>query len=228
MPDVGGRSPVLRGAASVRVPLKRFYMARHGETVANAQGCVAGSFDVPLTDKGRQQAQSLRLLVEAALPRPGVIVCSNLVRARETALILNSGLNSKMVEKTELAERCFGAWRGKPWHFVRHKIQQGEDPPHGEGAASFVGRVVRGLAEVLESYDDVLIVTHGGVFDAMLQECGFSSEGVKNCQLYEFEPQGRPHPFSWGVWHHFMNESGRPERLLLDIPCGGASSGTPA
>lgn len=45
----------------------RFYMLRHGQTVANAMGYLSGSLDTPLTSLGRQQAAALpKLLPHAA------------------------------------------------------------------------------------------------------------------------------------------------------------------
>ena len=35
------------------------YVTRHGETTWNVQGLVCGRADVPLTEKGRQQAVAL-------------------------------------------------------------------------------------------------------------------------------------------------------------------------
>jgi len=67
------------------IPLltRPFYFVRHGETVSNLSGTIAGSADVPLTARGRLQAQA----AAAQLTSAGVtaIYSSALARARDTA-----------------------------------------------------------------------------------------------------------------------------------------------
>jgi probable phosphoglycerate mutase len=66
------------------------YVVRHGETWANAEKRYLGSLDPALTERGREQAQAL----EVNLPKNlDALVVSPRLRARETASILNEGLN---------------------------------------------------------------------------------------------------------------------------------------
>ena len=61
----------------------KLYVTRHGETVVNAQHRVSGRGDVPLTDRGRAQAQAL---AQRAAGEPiNLILASPLQRAWETA-----------------------------------------------------------------------------------------------------------------------------------------------
>lgn len=61
-------------------------IARHGETEWNAQGRLQGRRDIPLNDRGRNQAASIAdLLREVPLLQ---IHCSTLVRCRATAQVI--------------------------------------------------------------------------------------------------------------------------------------------
>jgi probable phosphoglycerate mutase len=63
-------------------------LVRHGRTAANAGQVIAGVTDVPLDDVGRAQAASLAQ--SGVLGRFDRLVCSPLLRARETAAALGA------------------------------------------------------------------------------------------------------------------------------------------
>ncbi len=197
---------------------KPFYMMRHGETVANAEGYAAGSFDTPLTDKGRAQALAARPMFETLSPRPALIVHSHLSRARDTALIINERLRIPMIEKTSMAEQCFGDWKGLSWGAIHDRIMIGEKPPNGESMEMLTDRVITGLSDILSMPEEpILIATHGGVFDALLWHFGRKLDDVKNCHLYEFAPIQTETAFPWEIWHHDLSEDGMPIRSRIAV-----------
>lgn len=180
------------------LPSLRFYMMRHGETVANVQNVAAGSFDTPLTDKGRNQAKNARKNFESLSPRPALIAHSPLSRTKETTQILNESLGLPLLEVPSITERSFGDWRGEPWPFVHERIMAGHTPPGGESRADMIARVFEGLTYILSlPQTPALIVTHGGVFDALLQGLGHEPFDAENCGLYAFTPKGAD--FSWQI-----------------------------
>ena len=67
----------------------RIYLARHGESEANAMKTIAGWTDSPLTGKGRQQARDLTETLKGI--RLSAVYSSTLVRSRETAVIAARG-----------------------------------------------------------------------------------------------------------------------------------------
>jgi broad specificity phosphatase PhoE len=170
------------------IPVKHFYMIRHGETEANRDRIMAGSIDTPLTQLGRQQADHARSIVEQLAVKPSVIIHSNLSRARDTARIINTNLNLPMSEDAELAEIHVGDLEGAPWAdcaFFDDYI----DPPNGETFPEFFERVRRAKKRALENNPGpVLIVCHGGVFRALWKIYGHDMLGVRNCHLHEFTP----------------------------------------
>ena len=72
------------------------YVVRHGETIWNKERKVQGITDIPLTDKGREEAYALQELIKNL--NIDVVISSPLERARETAKIL---VNSKLPINTD-------------------------------------------------------------------------------------------------------------------------------
>ncbi|MGZ8230321.1 MAG: histidine phosphatase family protein, partial [Burkholderiales bacterium] len=80
-----------------------FYFLRHGETETNAAGLVAGSLDVDLTARGREQALAA---AEALADEPITgVYTSPLKRARETAEPIAARLRLPLNVVEDLAER---------------------------------------------------------------------------------------------------------------------------
>jgi len=186
------------------LPAKPFTMIRHGQTVANAAGIASGSVDTPLTDLGRTQAIAVRPLLAQLDLMPTIIIHSALSRARDTALLLNQELCVPLTERGELGERNFGAWAGQPWPFVAEHLHARRDPPEGELNTTFLNRVAHALRAVLMAHNNPLIVTHGGVFDALAELYDGRFEDVHNCALYAFEPHHKESIFPWDVWHYTL------------------------
>ena len=97
--------------------MKHLYFCRHGQSVLNQQGRLAGSTETPLTDDGRLQA---RLAGQSATDF-GIdyIVCSPQSRALETAQIIARELGypeTKLDINSLVIERHFGAMEGHAWH----------------------------------------------------------------------------------------------------------------
>jgi uncharacterized phosphatase len=190
------------------IPLKRFYMIRHGETEANAAQIMAGSLDSPLTQNGRNQARAVHEVIQHLKDKPTMIVHSNLSRARDTALIINEALNVPVMEDAEFAEIHAGDLEGVSWHECGDHFDTWRDMPNGEKFEDFFARVRRAKQRHLESADGpVLIVSHGGVFRAFGMIYGIDTPGVRNCHLHEFTPRVPTSPtdlltFPWDAWHY--------------------------
>ncbi|HUS29085.1 MAG TPA: histidine phosphatase family protein [Kofleriaceae bacterium] len=151
--------------------MPRLYLARHGETEWNAIGRLQGHTDVPLNERGRQQARELAAAVRTL--GIGSVITSDLARARETGAIIAGelGLGEPRVV-AELRERRIGVFEGltrdecmvrypeawAAWH-ARTGVPDG-----AEALAEATARmhaVLGTLAE--EPGDPALVVSHGGV-----------------------------------------------------------------
>lgn len=86
------------------------YLVRHGETNWNAEKRMQGQTDIPLNDKGEQQAT----LCGAALKPEDydVVISSQLQRAKRTAEIINQYLGLPFEVMEDFAERHFGDAEG--------------------------------------------------------------------------------------------------------------------
>lgn len=203
------------------LPVKLFYMIRHGETVANAGRYAAGALDTPLTETGRQQPRDQRITLEALKPRPVRIVHSPLARAVDTARILNENLALPISSNRLIAEQDYGDWARRPWDEVLPRLKARETPPNGESDTQFSTRVIKGLTEILSvPQDPVLIVTHGGVFNALMAAYDCEIQDVHNCHLYAFVPDltGSTR-FPWTIRHDQapLANKGAPVQTLVPV-----------
>ena len=151
-------------------------LVRHGETDWTRQRLLQGDSDVPLSDAGREQARALASVV--ARFRPGVVVCSPLSRARETAELLG---HTDPLPDERWQEAHLGSWTGRS--SVELRAAQPADytgwrsgrstPPGGESFDALVDRVTAALDAALGAAPGpdgtVLVVTHGGPVRAACQ-----------------------------------------------------------
>ncbi len=138
------------------------YVVRHGETEWNAINKVLGRTDIPLNDKGREQAYELaRSLKDLEID---VFLCSPLCRARQTADAISNETGIRYEIDDRLIEQDFGKFEGvnrfddgyqeaKREYFARY--------PGGESYFDIAARVFPLLKELNGA--NALLVTHGGV-----------------------------------------------------------------
>jgi probable phosphoglycerate mutase len=149
---------------------REIWLARHGETDANAEGRVQGSLDPPLNDAGREQARALAR--EAATLGIEALYTSQLRRARETAEIIGAELGLEPQVDERFAESFRGEWEGRLIADIK-----AEDPaawagslaldpafrfPAGESLEEHGARVEAALADVERGRLPALVVCHGG------------------------------------------------------------------
>ena len=191
--------------SSAMLPLKPFYLIRHGQSTANVRHITAGGlFDCPLTEKGRGQPASLApFLKDAMLPRPARIYHSTMIRARDTAQILNEKLELEMIPDFELREHDMGAWDGLPWKDVLPHLNASQSPPGGETTKQFSDRILQVLKKIIAPSDaenPPLVVAHGGLFHAIGFMYEYAMSDIENCHLHYFEPAPEQALFPWHVW----------------------------
>jgi alpha-ribazole phosphatase/probable phosphoglycerate mutase len=166
----------------------RLLLARHGETMWNAQRRFQGSTDIPLSPRGRAQAAALAHGLRPYRVRAAYV--SPFRRARETAELALRGTGVPVVVLDELRELSLGDWEGCTVDEVR--AQDGDPyvawlraphdcpPPGGEPLPVVSDRVriaVDRIAAAHPDGDDVLVVAHGGVISVYachLLGCSFN------------------------------------------------------
>jgi phosphoserine phosphatase len=166
----------------------RLLLARHGQSVWNAERRFQGSTDVPLSPLGIEQA---RALGRALRPyRLAAAYVSPFRRAVETAELALAGTDVPLVPLEELRELSLGEWEGctveeisgrtgdpyRAWQRAPHDCP----PPGGEPLDAVSARVraaVDRIAAAHAAQDDVAIIAHGGVisvYACCLLGCSFN------------------------------------------------------
>ena len=87
---------------------------RHGQTDWNARGLVQGRTDIPLNETGRAQARERAAELVPHQPPVEIIYASPLLRAKETAEIIQQALGVPLRFDDRLMEMCFGKLEGVP------------------------------------------------------------------------------------------------------------------
>ena len=144
--------------------LRRAILIRHGETEWTLSGQHTGTTDIPLTERGREDARLLAPL--AANARFSLVLASPLQRARETCEL--AGLGDRAGVEPDLLEWNYGEYEGltpKEIHARNPDWMLFTDGcPGGESPAQVGERVDRVIARILGVQGDVALFAHGHLF----------------------------------------------------------------
>jgi len=214
---------------------------RHGQTTFNAERRFQGQLDVPLNDRGRQQA-ALAARYVAAL-RPDAIFSSDLSRAVETAAALArlTGLSVKL--DPDLRERAGGDWEGLSDAELREQYSHAYSswtsapatwaPPGGESGHSVGERASGALLRVADSVpagSTAVVVSHGGALGLGSSRLLAIPEGIRmlgtlgNCR---WSVLGR-RDGKWRLLEHNVGSLPEPvQDVEAEVPVeAGAEGGT--
>ena len=147
----------------------RLVLLRHGQTELSVQRRYSGHGDPELTDLGHAQAAAAA--AELAALRPGALLSSDLLRARQTADHCARATGLPVAVTPALREQGYGVLEGRPsrqlWDVVDwtdpHWAAEG-----GESLAQVHGRVAAYLQQLRAEppADVVALVTHGDTIRA--------------------------------------------------------------
>ena len=144
----------------------RLFAARHGQTQWNVDNKICGVTDVPLTEEGWAQARALaEKTVDLELD---LVICSTMLRAKQTASAVAEKLNIPVIEDPRLVEQNYGIYEGmdrKTPGFLENKRHFAVRYPGGESMMDVAHRIYGLLEDVKRDYagKNVLLVCHGGV-----------------------------------------------------------------
>ncbi len=149
------------------------YLIRHGETAWNVDKKLQGSKNIPLNDKGREQAMAMgeRLFSEGHSIEK--VYTSPMARAVQTAQIIANRLEVPTVTLGGLQEVSFGKWEGLRVEEIKANYPDTfaawqKDPirtriPGGETYGEVLYRSAQCLKMHLISGEQSLVVSHGVV-----------------------------------------------------------------
>lgn len=152
-------------------------IARHPETVANAEGRFLGALDAPLSPLGREQALALQSHIGSW--GPDVLVSSPAGRALRLARAVARDRRVPLVVDARLVEIGLGAVDGLTHAAAAEKGLRmdgvcetaGEAPfEDGETWDSFLDRIGAAIADAVDRGERIALVTHAGPLRAMLAE----------------------------------------------------------
>lgn len=155
--------------------MTRILLARHGETEWNTVRRVQGWTDIPLSERGRAQAEALaERLSHVPL---SAVYSSDLSRAAQTAAPTAERQGLRVQTLPELREKGFGDWEGLtqadlereyPALWQRYHVERDLDAivPGGETWPEVQVRLSAVLRRILSDHPEpdeaVLLVGHGG------------------------------------------------------------------
>ena len=182
----------------------KIFVVRHGETEWNAVNKVCGRTDVPLSEKGHEQAKTLAIQLKENQSKNDIrhIFVSPLMRARQTASYIEDVLGIRAIVEDDLIEMNFGTSEGMDLfseEFNKAKAEPFLRFPSGESYMDLSFRAKRLLEKICECYKkenlsgNILLVCHGALGRAIatcfqnftLEE--FKNTRIKNCEVREYE-----------------------------------------
>ena len=152
------------------------HLVRHGETDWNRELRWQGHSDVPLNERGREQARALAEALSGV--RFCAVYASDLSRASETAQIVADRLALPVRTDAGLREIDVGSWEGftlaelevrSPDAVVRWDEQGEHGWENGESHAAMMTRVQEAVRSIAARHEgeEVLVVSHGGPIRAL-------------------------------------------------------------
>lgn len=158
------------------------HILRHGLTEGNLKGLYIGHTDMPLCREGKEQLCQMKR--DYAYPESSFVFSSPLSRCLETAEILYPGVKPIVIDG--LIEYNFGSFDGKDAEELHKKHplfdswlagEKGVAPPFGETNEDFTKRICLAFMKIVDAVlktgtDNAVIITHGGVMNAILSYFG--------------------------------------------------------
>lgn len=177
----------------------KLLVTRHGQTDWNIERKIQGAVDNPLNNEGINQAYQAREVIKNT--DIDLIICSTLMRAKQTAEILNKDRDIRIIYDSRIAERNYGEYEGRKSAEVNFteffEYYKNKPCKNGESIQDLFNRIFSFLDDLKQnynSYNRILLVSHGDVYRAI--NCyfnGIPEDGnvqnlrINNCEFVEYE-----------------------------------------
>ncbi|MDE6905411.1 MAG: histidine phosphatase family protein [Lachnospiraceae bacterium] len=175
-----------------------FYFVRHGQSLWNVENKICGATDVALTEEGHRQADALAKKIVEEKIQFDAILCSPLIRARDTARHISELTGVPLKEEQRLCEQNFGKYEGTPRdgkEFQKAKENFLDSFGDGESMMKLGQRIYNLLDEIKEKSGEktYLLVAHNGIarvvcsyFQNMTNQ-EYARMGIDNCEIRRFD-----------------------------------------
>lgn len=173
------------------------YFTRHGQTIWNVENKICGVTDIALTELGHEQARELgRKILDEGLCIDEIL-CSPLIRARDTALEIAGITGIPVREEMRLIEQNFGKYETTPRNGAEFQEAKKSFINHFEGGETMLHlaqRIYNLLDEIrAESGEKTyLLVAHNGIARVVhsyfydMENEAYSAFGIRNCEVREY------------------------------------------
>jgi len=170
------------------------YFIRHGESTSNYGDLITGQQDVPLTDRGREQARAAGRDIALKGIKIDHIIASSLMRAHDTARLIahEIGFPEDQIQINDLViERSFGTLEGQPKGDPATMTDEYIQARGGELDPQIRERVQKLLDSLKDVEGTVLVVSHTG-FGRRLRAVveGIATKDSQNFQNAELTDLG--------------------------------------
>ncbi|MBN8827484.1 MAG: histidine phosphatase family protein [Sphingobacteriia bacterium] len=168
-----------------------FYFVRHGETDWNVIKRITGQTDVPLNSQGLKQAHKVGEILQTLEIKS--IFTSTLQRAKQTAEIIQTYINSPLEENPGLMDSKLGIIEGNTDRSKLYEWENGKQLTDAESLDDFNLRITNTINEILLSPGPILVVSHSGVWRHLNQILNGSIPRIPNatpilCRPYYLKP----------------------------------------
>ena len=183
----------------------KIYVTRHGQTDYNAESRMQGRLDIPLNERGKEQAGITREKIKDV--KFDAVYSSPLIRAVETATIVGGVSEDQIIKDERILEANFGRYEGVVYHKVGLPMtgywgipEIFPAPPGVETIPEMIRRTSSFLSELeKKDYENVLVVCHGGIIRVLRGYLEDVRRGFiwrprpKNCEIFVYESTGGKH-----------------------------------
>ncbi len=156
----------------------RLIMMRHGQTAWNVEHRIQGHTDIPLDERGREQAAAIAERLSCM--ELAAVYASPLLRAFETGSVIAQRNHCPIYKEDRLIERFFGDWEGLCMTDIAHNKPEAwqqwvEDPencpiPNAEPLQAVLQRSLACTEEITKKHPEgnVVIVSHANPVKLLL------------------------------------------------------------
>ncbi len=174
------------------------YITRHGQTNWNIERRFQGRTDNELNENGIKQAHEVAEKLDNV--PIDIIICSPLIRAKQTAEIINEKRGIPILFDENLLERDYGVLEGfylkdydfkSIWNYDNSQIYNS-----GESVKDLFKRVHDFLNKLKNEYPNknILLVAHGGIsiavncyFNGIPEDGELLKTGLANCEYAKYD-----------------------------------------
>ena len=176
----------------------KLFLVRHGQTTANQQKIYAGQTDVPLTEQGRKEAESIRpILAPFTFDRVYTSDLSRAVDTQKLALPDATAIQTPLIREFDV-----GSLVGRSFTEVATQIddsfrwRRDYTGFGGENADMVCARLRQFLSDLeADPCDTAIAFAHNGIMNMMLRVVlgntfDYASAYSRNCAIHVFEFNG--------------------------------------